>query len=433
MSMTLRPAALAVGALSLLAACGDSASNGAGGDTTAAPTTAATPTTTTAVIDPGDGGEYAVRLDPADFVHGVDHPYLPLVPGSRWVYEGDSDGETERIVVEVLAETRTIEGIQATVVRDTVEVGGELVEDTYDWFAQDAEGNVWYLGEDTHEYEDGVAVNDDGAWEHGKDGAIGGITMPAAPTVGFAYRQEFYAGEAKDMGEILAVGVAKETGFGSFSDVVVTEDWSPLEPAGARGHRGEVVRPRRREHLLHARGRQGGHGGAGRVHPRPRRLIAGAGESGPVQAGTCTMSTHDDEGVQVERRTKLIAAVTLAVGAVASSEPGSPSPAEPTTTPPRRRSPARRSTGPWPPPSSTRARVGSPVPRSMTKTAATRWRSRSTTARRSTSSLTTTSPLSATNATTTPQRTSRTERWFCGRSRPPCGRERPQNLEGSPA
>ena len=78
------------------------------------------------------------------------------------MYEGEDDGETERVEVEVLDETRVIEGITATVVRDTVYVDGELAEDTYDWFAQDKDGNVWYLGEDTHEYEDGEAVNAEG-------------------------------------------------------------------------------------------------------------------------------------------------------------------------------------------------------------------------------------------------------------------------------
>ena len=156
---------------------------------------------------PGDGGSYAPELDPADFVDVIDNPYLPYIPGTKWVYEGEDDGEVERVEVEVLDETREIEGITATVVRDTVYVDGELAEDTYDWFAQDKDGNVWYLGEDTHEYEDGKAVNAEGAWEYGKDGALPGIVMLADPTVGDAYRQEYYEGEAEDMGEVLEVGV----------------------------------------------------------------------------------------------------------------------------------------------------------------------------------------------------------------------------------
>jgi hypothetical protein len=144
-----RPRWIAVGLALFVAACGDDSSTSDGATTTAA---AVEP-----VIDPGDGGDYEPELDPADFVEVVDNPYLPLVPGTRWVYEGEDDGQEERVEVEVLDETREIEGITATVVRDTVYVDGEIAEDTYDWFAQDADGNVWYLGEDSHEYEDGKA------------------------------------------------------------------------------------------------------------------------------------------------------------------------------------------------------------------------------------------------------------------------------------
>ena len=91
-----------------------------------------------AVIDPGDGGNYEVTLDPTDFAERIDHPFLPFTPGSRWVYESD-DG-SERIEVEVLTETRQILGIVATIVRDTVTEDGEVVEDTYDWYAQDDDG-----------------------------------------------------------------------------------------------------------------------------------------------------------------------------------------------------------------------------------------------------------------------------------------------------
>jgi hypothetical protein len=185
---------------------------------------------TTAVIDPGDGGSYDPVIDPADFVDSIDNPYLPFGAGARWVYEGESDGEIERIEVVVTDEHRTVMGVEVTVVRDTVSVDGELVEDTLDWFAQDREGNVWYFGEDSKEYEDGEVVSTEGSWEAGVDGALPGIVMPADPEVGFAYRQEFYAGEAEDMAEVVRVGEQKAVRFGEFEAVVVTRDWNPLEP-----------------------------------------------------------------------------------------------------------------------------------------------------------------------------------------------------------
>jgi hypothetical protein len=199
-------------------------------DQAASTTTTTTTTAVAPVIDPGDGGEYAPQLDPADFVATVDNPYFPLIAGTTWVYEGQDDDETERVEVEVLADTRVIEGITATIVRDTVYIDGELAEDTYDWYAQDVEGNVWYLGEDTHEYEGGVAVNAKGAWEYGKDGALPGIVMLADPDEGDAYRQEYDEGQAEDLGEVLHVGVTVEIELGAYDDVVVTEDWNPLEP-----------------------------------------------------------------------------------------------------------------------------------------------------------------------------------------------------------
>jgi hypothetical protein len=89
---------------------------------------------------------------------------------------------------------------------------------------------VWYLGEDTKEYEDGEVVSTEGSWEAGVDGAQPGIVMPADPTVGFAYRQEYYAGQAEDMGEIIEVGDTVDVPAGRYENVVTTRDWTPLEP-----------------------------------------------------------------------------------------------------------------------------------------------------------------------------------------------------------
>jgi hypothetical protein len=98
--------------------------------------------------NPAGGDAYTVTLTAADFVERIDNPYLPFLPGSKWVYEATlEDGTVERNEIEVLQETRAVNGVAATVVHDTVFVGGQLVEETYDWYAQDKDGNVWYLGE----------------------------------------------------------------------------------------------------------------------------------------------------------------------------------------------------------------------------------------------------------------------------------------------
>lgn len=171
---------------------------------------------------------------PTEWAPAITNPYLPLLVGSTWRYLGESDGETEEIVVEVLPQTRLVNGVVATVVRDRVYVDGELVEDTYDWFAQDAAGNVWYLGEDSKEVENGEVVGTEGSWEWGVGGALPGIVMWADPAahIGEEYRQEYDPGEAEDWGEVVAVDVSVAVPFGSFSGCVRTEDWNALEGGG---------------------------------------------------------------------------------------------------------------------------------------------------------------------------------------------------------
>lgn len=182
------------------------------------------------VIDPGDGGDYRPALSPADFVAVVDNPYLPFPDGATWRYQGTSDGEQEVIEVTVTGDREEILGIQATVVRDTVTVGGELVEDTYDWYAQDTDGNVWYLGEDVKDYDNGTVVSTAGSWQAGVDGALPGIVMPGQPAAGDPYRQEYLAGEAEDMMQILQTGSTLTVGAVTYDDVIRTRDWTPLEP-----------------------------------------------------------------------------------------------------------------------------------------------------------------------------------------------------------
>jgi hypothetical protein len=208
-----RPVAAAVSlalATSALAGCGDDGDGEAGRDLP-------------------QGGE-PVELDPAEFTTEIDNPYWPMSPGSRWVYsETDEDGE-HRIVVTVTERTKTTaDGVEARVVRDVVS-NGELIEVTDDWYAQDSEGNVWYLGEDTAEYENGKVVTRRGSFEAGVDGAQAGIIMPADPQPGMTYRQEYYEGKAEDRGEVLALGQMAEAPAGHFKDTALINDTNPLEP-----------------------------------------------------------------------------------------------------------------------------------------------------------------------------------------------------------
>jgi hypothetical protein len=174
-------------------------------------------------------GEYDPEINPADFTTDINNSYFTLVPGTKWVYEADTSDGMERIEVYVTNQTKMVMGVETVVVWDRVWLDGSLIEDTYDWYAQDKDGNVWYFGEDTRELEGGVVVNTKGAWEAGVDNAEPGVVMPGDPEVGQKYRQEFYAGEAEDMAEVLALNETVAVPSGNYSGCLKTHDWTPLE------------------------------------------------------------------------------------------------------------------------------------------------------------------------------------------------------------
>ncbi len=171
-------------------------------------------------------GSDPVTLDPADFGGPIDNRYWPMAPGTKWVFKEGA----AKVRITVKQRTRMIQGIEATVVHDVVSERRELVEDTIDWYAQDVCGNVWYLGEKTAEYKNGQVVTTAGSWEAGVDGAQAGIAMPADPTVGTTYRQEYYAGEAEDAATVLSTDERVEVPYGRFRNALLTKDFTPLHP-----------------------------------------------------------------------------------------------------------------------------------------------------------------------------------------------------------
>jgi len=181
----------------------------------------------------GEEAPYAPRIDPARFSTSITNPYLPLQPGNRWIYEGRTEDGLERKVVEVTDETRTVMGVVCVVVKDTVTLDGQLHEDTTDWFAQDLAGTVWNFGEQTRKRADDGSFTPAGSWEAGVGGAQPGVVMPADPRPGGPYRQEYLPGEAEDMARVLTADEELKVPYGSYVQVVVTRDWSPLEPGVA--------------------------------------------------------------------------------------------------------------------------------------------------------------------------------------------------------
>ncbi|CAN5178289.1 hypothetical protein BH24ACT23_BH24ACT23_04110 [soil metagenome] len=181
-------------------------------------------------------GSEPAKIDPTDFTTEINNPYWPMAVGTKWVYrETDTTGAEERVVVEVTDETKMIaNGVEARVIRDTVSDAktGAPTEVTDDWYAQDSAGNIWYLGEDTAEYEDGKVANRSGSFEAGVDGAEAGVAMPGDPVAGMEYRQEYYEGEAEDRAGVITVGEEQvEVPLGFYdSDVLMTRDLVPTEP-----------------------------------------------------------------------------------------------------------------------------------------------------------------------------------------------------------
>jgi hypothetical protein len=172
---------------------------------------------------------YAPHINPANFTTTIDNEYLPMKPGTTFVYEGG----TEHSEMSITHDTKMVMGVECVVVDDRAWESDKLIEKTYDWFAQDKEGNVWYFGEDTKEYENGKVVSTKGSWEAGVDGAKPGIIMQAHPKVGHSYHQEYYKGEAEDMAKVLRLNDSVTVPYGSFDHVLVTREWTPLEPSYA--------------------------------------------------------------------------------------------------------------------------------------------------------------------------------------------------------
>ena len=161
---------------------------------------------------------------PGRFSTTIDNPYLPMKPGTRMVYRTTDGDEHGREVVRVTHRTRVVDGVTVRVVRDRAYVGGDLVEDTRDFYAQDRRGNVWYFGENTKTLENGTVTSTKGSW-------LAGVVMEAHPAVGDRYAQEDAPGVAEDRAKVLSLDAHATVPYGSFDGLLKTKDFSPLEPS----------------------------------------------------------------------------------------------------------------------------------------------------------------------------------------------------------
>jgi hypothetical protein len=174
---------------------------------------------------------YLPRVEPGDFTARIDNPFLPLLPGMRWVYAVvDPDGRATRAVTEVTGDTRMILGVVCVVVRDTATVGEQVVKDSIDWYAQDLDGNVWYFGAEAREFRDGRVVSTAGSWEAGARDAQPGMVMKAAPKVGDSYQLVYDQGRAEDKAQVLSLDQRVSVPYGFFDQVRVIKRYTPLAP-----------------------------------------------------------------------------------------------------------------------------------------------------------------------------------------------------------
>ena len=227
--MSTRPIAPALLALASILALGCGAQDPVQPSSLASVSPAAT-----AVAAQAAAGASAVSdlppFDPGNFVTGVDNQRFPLPLGRRLIYKGTEDGEPETVITDVTRDHKTILGVSVVVVLDRVFLSGKLKEKTFDWYAQDRQGNVWYFGEDTKEFENGRVVSTAGSFEAGEHGAQAGIIMRVHPKLGQITPQEFAPGVAEDKARIIGLDATVTAPYGTVRHCIKTAEFTDLEP-----------------------------------------------------------------------------------------------------------------------------------------------------------------------------------------------------------
>lgn len=168
----------------------------------------------------------------------ITHSFFPVVTGQVRTYVGAPANEA--FILTGLGAGPVIMGIKTTTVRDRAFEEGRIVEDTFDYYAQDRRGNVWYFGEDVTNYHydrngNLIATDNASAWRAGVNGALPGYIMPANITIGFNYYQEHAPNDdALDQATTIAVLPSFMSGGVTYSNVLQVLETSEIDKA-ARG------------------------------------------------------------------------------------------------------------------------------------------------------------------------------------------------------
>ena len=178
-----------------------------------------------------DGFQDTFNVPADNFVSTGRNTYFILEPGYQMTFEGKDGGKPAGLVITVLDDTKTVDGVETRVVEERETKDGKVVEVSRNYFAIDkTTGDAYYFGEEVDNYKDGKLVNHSGAWEAGKNGARYGLFMPAAPKVGQKFYQEIAPRVAMDRAQVVSVDEAVKVPAGSFKNCLKVEETTPLEP-----------------------------------------------------------------------------------------------------------------------------------------------------------------------------------------------------------
>lgn len=173
--------------------------------------------------------DQVTAINPADFHTPGKNPWFPLVPGTTFTLVEKQGEKRWSNVITVTHQTKVIQGVKCVVVHDTVSRDGKLKEDTFDWFAVDHDGNVWYFGEESHHFRKNGSLVRTGSWQAGNYGARASLFMPAQPQLGTAFVQEDLPGERKGMSRVDALDETVSVPAGAFANTLRTSEWTSHE------------------------------------------------------------------------------------------------------------------------------------------------------------------------------------------------------------
>ncbi|MDA1260118.1 MAG: hypothetical protein O3A20_05800 [Planctomycetota bacterium] len=174
-------------------------------------------------------GAYLPVLSPGQFTAQVNATFYPLPIGATYLYEAQTAHGLERIETTALDRVLQVGGVPCRTVSSNEYLDGTLKERTFEWFSQDLDGSVWYLGEITQEFEAGLPTGMDGSWRAGVDNAKAGLQVPAVPERGDVFRMEFLLGTAEDVARVVDINQTVTVPAGSFDGCAVVQEWSPLD------------------------------------------------------------------------------------------------------------------------------------------------------------------------------------------------------------